>query len=200
MCDATARAPSGGAAGLEQDDGLELGREAQRLEEPPPVGDPFHVPGDDAGLRVVGHRGEHVGLRQVHLVAQAGEEREPEAAVARPVEDGGGERTGVRDEGDPAGQRHPRGEGHVEPARGPDPAEAVRAEDPQRLVPEPRGQLRLAGPSLRAGLAEAGADDDGRPDTFGGALLQGREDRGGGHGDDGEVDVAVHGQERGRRR
>ena len=187
-----------GAPRLQQHHRLHRRRRAQRLEEAPAVRHALDVAGDDARLGVRGHRVEDIRLGDVGLVAEAREEREAHAALARPVEDGDGERAGVRDEGDAARLRHARREGEVEAARRPDPAEAVRPEDADRLIAEPRAQLGLARPPLLAGLPEARGDHHRAGHALGDALLERGQHRRSGHGDHGEVHRSLDGEDRGR--
>ena len=190
----------GGAPGLQQHDGLDRRRRAQRLEEAPPVRHALDIGGDDPRLRVSGDGLEHVRLGEVGLIAEAREEREAHAALARPVEDGDGERAGVRDERDASRLRHAGSERDVETARRPDPPEAVGAEDADGLVAEPLAELGLPLPPVLTAFPEAGGDHDGAAHALGHAVLERGENSGGGHGDHGEVDRAVDGLERGRGR
>ena len=98
----------GRAAGLQEDHGFAGGRRPERLEEAPAVGQPLEVGDDDPGLGIVRGGLQDVGLGQVGLVAEGGEEGEAQAAGARPVEDRGGERARMREERDAAGERHAR--------------------------------------------------------------------------------------------
>ena len=183
---------------LQQHHRLHRRRRAQRLEEPPSVRHALDVGGDDARLGIRGHRVEDIRLGDVGLVAEAREEREAHAALARPVEDGDGERAGVRDEGDAARLRHTRREGEVEAARRPDPAEAVRPEDPDRLIAEPRAQLGLSRPPLLARFAEARGDHHRAGHALGDALHERGQHRRSGYGDHGEVHRSLDGEDRRR--
>ena len=142
---------------------------------------------------------EDVGLGEVRLVAQAGEEREAQPAIARPVQDGRRQRARVGDECDPARQRHARREGGVEPARGSDPAEAVGAEHSDGLGAKPGPQLGLTCPPRLAGFAEPRGDHHRAAHALGDAILQGRQDGGRRHRDHREVNRAVDREERGGR-
>ena len=84
----------------------------------------------------------------------------------------------------------------VEPARGPDPAEAVRAEHADGLPAKPGPELGLARPPGLPCLAESGGDHDRAADALGDAFLQRRQDGGRRHRDHREVDRAIDREER----
>ena len=190
----------GRAARLQHHHGLGRRGSAERGEESRSVRDTLQVGDDDARLDVVRHGLQHVGLREVRLVAEAREDGEPEVPVARPVEDRHGQRTRVRDERDRSSCRHAGRERHVQARRGPDPAETVRAEHADGMVGQPGPQLRLAIAAGRVALAKPGRDDDGDADALGRAVLERGQHARGGDGDDGKVDRAGHVQDRARGR
>ena len=157
------------------------------------VPNPFQIQHDDVRVLVRGHDWQHVRLVDVGLVAQADQAREAEAVVAGPVDDGGAEGPGVRDEADVTLSGHGRGqEGGVErqvriqaaDAVGPHHADAVLMCDFQAAGFE-RG-------ALWPGLAKPGCDHDGCTDAALTAGLQrfGRGRRG--HDQDRQIDRVGH--------
>jgi hypothetical protein len=88
VCDDTARALQR-AAGLHEHAWLARSCGGQRREERPAINDALQVTEDHTRVGIVGERGDHIRLVHVCLVAEAGEEREAEVMLTRPVEDRG---------------------------------------------------------------------------------------------------------------
>jgi hypothetical protein len=99
-----------------------------------------------------------------------------------------------------ADQRRAGREGEVEPAPGTDPAQAVRSDQPQRGLGEPRSQLGFPSPALVPRLAEARADHHRGGDAPGDALLERIQHGRRRHSDDGQIDRLRHVEDRGHRR
>ena len=191
--------PLRGAARLQEDDRLHGGGATEGAEEAPAVGDAFEITGDHPGLGIGGHRIEQIALVQVGLVAERSEEREADPAVARPVQDRHRQRPRVGDEGDAARLGHPGRERDVEAAGGPDPAKAIRAEHPDRLISQPLAQLGLAPHAFAATLPEAGRDHHRAADLLGHALLERGQDVRGGNRNHGQVYGALDIEQRAHR-
>ena len=167
VCDEVARAPAARAAALDRQDRLlardprrdarELARVAERLE----------VQQRDVGLGVLLPVLQEVVARQVGLVADRDERRQAEAEPARRLDDRDPEAAALRQEADRSGDRRVRREGGVEPdvGVGVEHAEAVRPDQPDARVAADLEQLLLALDPLRAGLGEAGRDDEQRADA-----------------------------------
>ena len=159
MCELAARAPAplvplriariGLLPGEPARDSRELARVPERLE----------VQEDDIGGLVVLPVLEQVVRRDVGLVADRDEAREPEPAPVRLLEQREAERAALGREADAAGgQRAPR-ERRVQTRAGRGDAEAVRPDQARTVRAHEREQLVLARRSLGAGLGEPGRDD-----------------------------------------
>ena len=157
-------AAGGLAPGLHHHHRLGIGGRAQRAHEAPRVADAFHVDQDALRLRVVGQEVQR--LRQVDR--GVGPERddggEADAVVARPVEDGRGERARLRHQAQrPAGRQRAQRAG-VELQRRALEAQAVRAQQVHAVAARGLVQLgaqrqrQAAGQDQRGAAAHA-ADD-----------------------------------------
>jgi hypothetical protein len=98
-------------------------------------------------------------------------------------------------EGNSACGRHPRRKRGIEPARGPDPPEAVGTQDPDGLVAEPRPELGLARLTGLAGLPKSRGEHDRAADAFRDTVLQGWQDSRRRDRDHRQVDGLADGQE-----
>jgi hypothetical protein len=154
----------GTAPRLDDDDRLRPRRDAPRRHELPCIADALDIEEDRPRRRIEGEVVEEVAEIDVGHVAEGEDVGEAEAAGGGPVEDGGGDRPGLGDEGEVAGLRRQMHEARVDALRRRDEADAVRTEDAHEMR---LGRLKhlllegMAGSGLA--FAEAGGDDDGRP-------------------------------------
>ena len=162
------------AAALDRDDRLavadspgdpgELARVSERLE----------VEQDHVGVRVLLPVLEEVVARQVGLVADRDERRQPEAQAVRGFDDRDPEAAALREEADAPGRRRERDERRVEPhlGRGVEHAEAVGADQPHAVRAADLDQLALRRRALGSHLGEAGGDHDEAAHARGPALAR----------------------------
>ena len=155
--------PGHGRPALQREDRLASRDPPREPAEPPRVAERLEVEQHDAVCRVVLPPLEQVVRRDVGLVPDRDERREPEPARLRRLENGNAEGAALRREPDVPARREAGGEGRVQRrARDGDP-EAVRADQPATVRAHEREQ---AAPAARApsapDLGEAGRDDDER--------------------------------------
>ena len=196
------RAGSPGArrcpARLQRHDGLrradppgdagELARVAQRLQ----------VERDHRGPVVVLEKAQQVVRAHVQLVPDRDEGRQAQASRARLLAEQDPDRTGLRHQGQPPGQRIERGKGgsHPDPGVGVDDAEAVRADDPHPVPAGRAEHLRLDRGAGTACLAEARGNDGDGAHAHRGGLIDHGGDSWGGNGDHSQVDRLGYRQQR----
>ena len=143
------------APGLEHDDRLVARRRARGRHELARVLDRFDAQQDGARVRVAGQVVQHVGSVHVGVLAQCDKVRKTDAARLRPVQHGGDQRVGLRDQGQLA--RLGRG--------GRDAGVQVRVRRQQAHAVGPQDAQQPGARGVQHGLLllgrEAGADDHG---------------------------------------
>ncbi len=152
----------GMASDLDQDNRLDARGGAQRAHEAARVADAFDVHQDAVGVGVGDEEIEDLAEVHVGGGAHRNDAGKSDIVAGGPVQDGGAQRAGLRDEGDVAGVRRALVEGGVQPDGGAHDAEAVGADQSDVVAVRGLHQLPLQRGAGRAGLAETGGDDDRR--------------------------------------
>ena len=173
---------------LQREDRLASRDPPRELSESSWVPEGLEVEEDDLGCRVVLPPFEKVVGRDVGLVPDRDERREPEPARLRSLEHGDRKRPALGRESDVAARREAGGERGVQARTRNRYAETVRADEPAAARPHQREQLLLSGQAVGADLREPGGDDDERAHARLQRLLRRNEDPLGGHCEHGEVD------------
>jgi hypothetical protein len=157
---------------------------------------------DDVGPRILRPVLNEVVARDVRLVPDRREARDPEIEPADVVQDRQTERAALRGEGDAAGRRIHRRERRVQVEGGirVDDPHAVRPDHPDSGVADAVDERRFHDAAGSPALGEPGADDDERLHAFRDALVDNARDARGGHHDDGQVDLERHRRHRPIRR
>ena len=154
-----------GAAGFEEDDGLELGDLLRDLDEPFAVNHVLDIAEDEARILVAHEVLDKVDLRKVGLVPQADELREPHVVPDGPVHDRDAHGAGLGEEADRAFRQHVRSKGGVHIICGVDKTEAVRPQDADVLLPADLFKFFFEKRAASARFLESRADDNGRRDA-----------------------------------
>lgn len=154
----------GMATGLDHDHRLDAGGGTRRAHELPGRGHRLDIEEDRAGLGVGGEMIEKIAEVDVDHVAERDHGGEADRARLGPVENRGGDRAGLDDEGEVAHIGEAAGEAGVEMDAGHLHADAVGTNDPEEMRLggiQRRLAERLAG-DIPA-LAKAGSDDNRGP-------------------------------------
>src|ERR1044072_1874310 len=183
--------PRARAAALDRRDRLLACHAAGDLREPARVSERLEVEKDHARAGVLLPVLEEVVGRDVGLVADAHEVRDPEPQRAGGFEDREPERTALRRKRDLPGRRPGRRERRVEPhaGLGVEHPEAVGAHHAHAVLARGVAERPLALGALGAGLLESGGDHDHAEHALPAAFLDGFQGLPGGHHDDRQVDV-----------
>ncbi len=150
----------------------------------------LQVEQDQVGLRIVLPVLEQVVRRDVSLVADRDEGRQPQAARRSLLQHGEPERAALGREADVAGREVVGREGCVQPRLGGEDAEAVRSDQPRSVRSNSREELLLQPGSVGAGLGETGGDHAERARALAHRSLGLAEHGVTGHAEDGEVDAS----------
>ena len=177
-----------GRSALERQDRLAARDATGDPAEPPRVPEGLEVHDHDGGALVVFPVLQEVVRRDVRLVSDGDERREPEAAGGGLVEQREAERSALRAEGDVAGRKLGRGERAVERGVGERDPHAIRPEQPRAVGADERKQLGLARLSFGAKLGEARGDHADRAGPVPKRRLDDAEHRRPGDADEREVD------------
>ncbi len=181
------------ASDFERDERLLPGHLFGDVDKTSSVPNPFQIQHNDVRVLVRGYHRQHVRLVDVCLVAQADQAREAEAVLPRPVDDGGAEGPGMRDEADMTLGGHGRGqEGGVERQVRVQAADAVGPHHADAMLTGDLQTSGLEGSAFRPGFAEPGCDHDGRTDAALTASLQYLRRGRRGYDQDGQVDRVGH--------
>jgi hypothetical protein len=145
--------------GLHHHHRLQSRRRTRRREELARVADRFDVQQDCAGMAVAGEVIEQVGEVDIERIAERGNGREPKRPARTPFHQRRGNRRGLRDHSEVAGQCRVRGKAGVESRMRRQDAQGVGADDAQAVGAGDAGQLRRR----RVGaLAHSGVEHDRR--------------------------------------
>ncbi len=186
--------PGARAPALDRDDRLAAAHAARDLGEAARVPERLEVEQDHVRPRIPLPELEQVVARDVGLVADAHEVRDPDVELGRVLEDREPEGSALGRERDPPRGRIGGREGGVEldAGLGVDDAQAVGTDEPHAVALNALAQRRLARGPLGAGLLEAGADHHHRLDAVAPAGLDDREHVRRRDDDHGEIHRAGH--------
>ena len=178
----------GGPSGLHRDDRLrprDAPRDARKLAR---VAEGLEVQQHDVGVRILFPVLEQVVRRDIRLVADGHEGREPEALFGCPLQQGEPECATLRREADLAGWKRTRTERGIESNVGHGDAETVRAEQPGSMRANQLEQQILARFTFGTDLGKACRDDAESSDACGERLFCRLEHRGAGQAHHCEID------------
>ncbi len=181
--------PGARAARLDGDDRLASRNAPGDPREADRVAEALEVEQDDVGPRVLGPVLDQVVARDVRLVSDRDEGRDPEVELRRVVEQGEAERSALGGQGHASLGRIDRAERGVQAELriGVDQAHAVGADHPHARGANLVEQGNFAAASLVAGLGKARRDDDDPGHSLGRAVVDGGFDEFARHRDHGEV-------------